>query len=71
LFFELYFIFNFNLILILFYLIFFFFYSGYIPPGPDPKPESSSNGWIIAVSVIGGLLVLGGIGFYIWKKKKE
>jgi LPXTG-motif cell wall-anchored protein len=45
--------------------------NGYIPPGPDPKPESSSNGWIIAVSVIGGLLVLGGIGFYIWKKKKE
>lgn len=45
-------------------------HSGYVPPGP-PDPKKSSHGWIIAVSVIGGLLVLGGIGFYIWKKKKE
>lgn len=40
----------------------------FIPDKPDDG-GSSSKGWIIALCVIAGLLLLGGIGFWIWKKK--
>lgn len=40
----------------------------FVPVKPDGG--SSNTGWIVAVSVIGGLLLLGGVAFWIWKKKK-
>jgi len=42
-----------------------------VSPGSfKPKDEGGSgDGWIIAVSVIGGLLLLGGVGYFIWRKR--
>lgn len=41
-----------------------------VNPGDDDDDNTgSSTGWIIAVSIIGSLLLIGGVGFFIWKKK--
>lgn len=32
--------------------------------------DDTSYGWVIAISIIAGLLILGGVGFWFWKKKK-
>lgn len=42
-----------------------------VNPGDDDDDDndSSSVGWIIALSIIGSLLLIGGVGFFIWKKK--
>jgi uncharacterized protein involved in exopolysaccharide biosynthesis len=40
------------------------------PIVPPPKP-SSSDGWIIAVSVIGGLIFVAIVGFFGYKYYKK
>jgi len=34
-----------------------------------PEEDGSSKGWIIALCVILGILLLAGAGFFLWKKK--
>lgn len=52
---------------------------GPVPPGPEPDDPSerymiilsfSSNlWWILLVSIGGGLLIVGGVGYMIWRSK--
>lgn len=52
------------------------------PPSPPDDEDTGNKGWIIAISIIGGLLVIGGIfliliiilfnlgvGFYFYKRQ--
>lgn len=45
--------------------------TGYIIPlRPDVGDDSYDYGWVIAVSVIGGVALLGGLGYFFWRKRK-
>lgn len=40
-------------------------------PGGGGGSSTSNLAWILPISIIGGLLLFGGIGYYVWKKRKE
>jgi len=43
--------------------------NSYVPEGPGGD-DGSDTGLIIALSIVGVLLIAGGVGFYFWRKKK-
>jgi hypothetical protein len=40
-------------------------------PKPDPEPASDSNLPVIIGALIGGIIVIGVIGFIVWRIKKK
>ncbi|CAD8100479.1 unnamed protein product [Paramecium primaurelia] len=41
------------------------------PPGPEPEPEESSKLWWIILIIVGGVIFLLGIGYVIYRMKKN